>query len=236
MDVGSSSMVDHVFQGAASTNVSNRTLYRILNNATALQTMSAFGGVTNTVLAQTGVAETLATWGVSDTGSAGINFLNGTTGDGAFLPRVLLRPTSGFGAVVDGYGAADTPGLVQLQLKGSVLGLSASNSIPIGFYNSSRLDATLESNGSFALRQVGQGLRIAEGSNAKQGAATLTAGTVTVANTSVTANSRIFLTAQDNNSTGALRVSARTAGTSFTITSSNAGDSGVVAYEIFEPS
>lgn len=82
---------------------------------------------------------------------------------------------------------------------------------------------------------AGSGLRVAEGTNAKQGIATLAAGTKLVANTSVTANSRIFLTAQDNNSTGALRVSARVAGTSFTITSSNAADTGVVAYEIFEP-
>lgn len=82
---------------------------------------------------------------------------------------------------------------------------------------------------------AGSGLRVAEGSNAKQGTATLAGGTKLVANTSVTANSRIFLTAQDNASTGALRVSARVAGTSFTITSSNAADSGVVAYEIFEP-
>lgn len=82
---------------------------------------------------------------------------------------------------------------------------------------------------------AGFGFRVAEGSNAKQGTATLVAGTVTVSNTSVTANSRIFLTAQDNNTTGALRVSARTASTSFDITSSNAGDSGLVAYEIFEP-
>jgi hypothetical protein len=80
-----------------------------------------------------------------------------------------------------------------------------------------------------------QGVRVSEATNGKQGTATLTAGTVTVANTSVTAVSRFFLTAQDNNTTGALRVSARTAGTSFVITSSNAGDTGVVAYEIFEP-
>jgi hypothetical protein len=79
------------------------------------------------------------------------------------------------------------------------------------------------------------GFRAAEGANAKQGVATLAAGTVTVANTSVTAVSRIFLTAQDNNTAGALRVSARTAGTSFVITSSGVTDSGAVAYEIFEP-
>ena len=84
------------------------------------------------------------------------------------------------------------------------------------------------------LSTLGAGLRIKEGSNAKQGTATLSAGTVVVPNTSVTATSRIFLTAQDNNTTGALRVSARTAGTSFTITSTNSSDAGVIAYEIFE--
>jgi hypothetical protein len=89
--------------------------------------------------------------------------------------------------------------------------------------------------GNVALQTVGKGLAVKEGSNAKQGVATLSSGAVTVSNTSVTANSRIFLTGQDNNVTGALRVSARTAGTSFVITSSAAGDSGVVAYELFEP-
>lgn len=79
------------------------------------------------------------------------------------------------------------------------------------------------------------GFRVTEGGSAKQGIATLASGAVTVFNTSITANSRVFLTAQDNNTTGALRVSARTAGTSFVITSSNSADSGVVAYEIFEP-
>lgn len=83
---------------------------------------------------------------------------------------------------------------------------------------------------------AGRGLRVAEGSNAKQGTATLAAGTVTVANTSVTANSRIFLTAQNSGAApGALRVSARTAGTSFTITSTSGTDTSLVAWEIFEP-
>ena len=82
---------------------------------------------------------------------------------------------------------------------------------------------------------IGNGLLVAEGANAKQGVATLVAGTVVVANTSVTASSRIFLTAQDNNTTGHLRVSARTAGTSFTILSTVNTDTGVIAYEIFEP-
>jgi hypothetical protein len=82
---------------------------------------------------------------------------------------------------------------------------------------------------------LGSGLRVPEGSNAKQGVATLVAGTVVVPNTSVTAVSRIFLTAQDNNTNGEVKVSARTPGTSFTILSTNSSDTGVIAYEIFEP-
>jgi hypothetical protein len=83
---------------------------------------------------------------------------------------------------------------------------------------------------------AGQGLRVAEGANAKQGTATLVAGSKVVANTSVTANSRIFLTSNaDGGTPGFVRVSARTAGTSFTITSSNAADTSTIAYEIFEP-
>jgi hypothetical protein len=83
---------------------------------------------------------------------------------------------------------------------------------------------------------AGGGIAIAEGANARMGVATLVAGTVTVANTSVTANSRIFLTSQvDGGTPGWLRVSARTAATSFTITSSSATDTSTVAYLIVEP-
>lgn len=90
--------------------------------------------------------------------------------------------------------------------------------------------------GSFSVTTAGQGLRVKEGSNAKQGTATLTAGSAVVANTSVTANSRILLTSNaDGGTPGWLRVSARTAGTSFTITSSSGTDTSTVAYQIFEP-
>lgn len=85
---------------------------------------------------------------------------------------------------------------------------------------------------------AGKGLRVKEGSNAKQGTATLAAGTVTVSNTSVTANSRIFLTIQSLGTVSVAKpiaVTARTAGTSFTITSADNTDTSVVAYEIFEP-
>lgn len=78
--------------------------------------------------------------------------------------------------------------------------------------------------------------KIDEGSNAAMGTATLAAGTVTVANTKVKANSRIFLMSQSDGGTpGWLRVSARVADTSFTILSSSNTDTSVVAYLILEP-
>lgn len=94
------------------------------------------------------------------------------------------------------------------------------------------------SHGALSVVTTGFGLKVAEGSNAKQGTATLVAGTAVVSNTSVTANSRIFLTAQSLGTVSiptALAVTARSAGTSFTITSANAIDTSVIAYEIFEP-
>lgn len=92
--------------------------------------------------------------------------------------------------------------------------------------------------GPFSVGTAGKGLQVKEGSNAKQGTVTLVAGAAVVANTSVTASSRIFLTAQSLGTVTApkaLAVTARTAGTSFTITSADATDTSVVAYEIFEP-
>lgn len=94
----------------------------------------------------------------------------------------------------------------------------------------SRLDNT-----GFRIQRIGSGFSAAEGSNAKQGVATLVAGSAVVANTSVTSTSRIFLTSQvDGGTPGFVRVSTRSVGTSFTITSSNAADTSTIAYEIFE--
>ncbi len=103
-------------------------------------------------------------------------------------------------------------------------------------YTSGAVRVSISLGGNLSVLTAGAGLRVKEGSNAKQGVSTLVAGTVTVANTSVTASSRIFLTGNSDGGTpGFLRVSARVVGTSFTITSSNAADTGTVAWEIFEP-
>jgi hypothetical protein len=89
-----------------------------------------------------------------------------------------------------------------------------------------------------------QGVRVLEGAaDSRQGVATLASGTVTVSTTAVTANSRIMLTPQTgiSGAIGFLGVTARTAGTSFTITARDAAGSTVtndtrqVAWVIFEP-
>jgi hypothetical protein len=101
------------------------------------------------------------------------------------------------------------------------------------------LKALLTGAGQFALQKVGSGISIKEGSNAKMGVATLVAGTVVVSTTAVTASSRIQLTAQSLGTVAvpsALAVSARTAGTSFTILASAATDTSVVMWHIIEPS
>lgn len=65
------------------------------------------------------------------------------------------------------------------------------------------------------------------------GVATLVAGTVDVLTAAATANARIYLTPQQTGtSTGALRVSAKSAGVSFTILSTSLSDDAVVAWMI----
>lgn len=93
--------------------------------------------------------------------------------------------------------------------------------------------------GDVSLMTAGNGLYVKEGTNATMGVVTLVAGTATVATTKVTANSRIFLTAQSLGTVTigqGLAVSARTGGTSFTILSQSALDTSVVSWHIIEPS
>lgn len=69
-------------------------------------------------------------------------------------------------------------------------------------------------------------LNIPTGSNASAGTGTLSGGTVTISTTAVTSNSLIFLqdTAASLTNVGVLSVSAKSAGTSFTVTSANVLD------------
>lgn len=96
---------------------------------------------------------------------------------------------------------------------------------------------SLSVSGDIKNNTAGGGIYIKEGVNATMGVATLVGGTVTVNTTKVTANSRIFLTTQTLGGTiGIQYISARVAGTSFTITSTSGTDTSVIAWHIVEPS
>lgn len=80
------------------------------------------------------------------------------------------------------------------------------------------------------------GLKVRDGDNATIGTAQLTAGIVTVNTNKVTANSIILLTNQSGTTNaGELTVSARSAGASFNITSTNSSDANTIGWMIVEP-
>lgn len=91
--------------------------------------------------------------------------------------------------------------------------------------------------GDLKIATTNASIRISTGTNAIMGTAVLSGGTVVVNTTKVTANSIIILTVQGGTLTniGSEYVSARTAGTSFTISSSNVLDASTVGWLILEP-
>lgn len=89
--------------------------------------------------------------------------------------------------------------------------------------------------GNLLISTLGKGVQIKTGVNSKAGTAVLVGGTKVVSNTSITANSLILLTSQvDGGVVGQLRVSSKTVGTSFTITSSSSSDTSTVGWVIVE--
>lgn len=119
------------------------------------------------------------------------------------------------------------PGLYDLRVGGVLI----AESVPV------LADLTTDG-GTVAGLDVTGALRLTEGSNKRMGVATLIGGTKVVSTTAVAATSRIQLTAQSLGTItvpAALAVSARTAATSFTILSSDATDTSVVAWLILDP-
>lgn len=188
---------------------------------TAQRILSDFSNATLTsrTMFQTSTANSATTLGALPSGTgttAGFNFFGASSITNVDLGQIVMVGGSEFriSSTKQGTGTARP-------ITFSIDGTEA------GRFDTSR---------NLLIQQAGSGLRVKEGSNAKQGTATLVAGTVTVSNTSVTASSRIFLCAQNSSGTaGEIYISARTAGASFTITSTSATDTRLVAYQIFEP-
>jgi hypothetical protein len=90
--------------------------------------------------------------------------------------------------------------------------------------------------GNLICSTAGKGLQLKGGSNAKIGTGTLSSGTVTISNTAVTANSQVQVTDTGSSITnvGSLQVSSQTAGTGFTVNSTNVLDTSTFNYTITE--
>lgn len=182
----------------------------------------------------------------TDADGAGTNAIAITRGTGTAITTIALgNTTNNPGFTFLGNGSTTHTGSVQASrftVAGSTVG---SNSIylpgtnRLGFSTNSQYRGEFDASGQFIIGSLGQGLSVKEGSNAKMGLATLSGGTVVVSTTAVTANSRIFLTAQSLGTVAVpsgYGVSARTAGTSFTILASAPTDTSTVAWMIVEPS
>lgn len=200
----------------------------------------------------------------TQTGNYGIAYVGS---DGAFISPSLCTafgtniiigqgtsaPATGWSIAgqVSGYNAGGTADIFITNgglRNGTILaGGWSTGSAPIVLNNRAIIDGIWDVNylfdldaqigGNFIAKTIGAGVKVAEGLNAKQGVATLVAGTVVVANTSVTATSRIHITPQTLGTVtipSACGVSARTPGTSFTILASQSNDTSIVTWEMFE--
>lgn len=78
------------------------------------------------------------------------------------------------------------------------------------------------------------GFRVLEGANKRMGTAVLVGGTITVANTSVSANTRVFYSVAAPSGVQGILSSTKSNGVSFTIDSTNPADTSTVAWELKE--
>jgi len=126
-----------------------------------------------------------------------------------------------------------TPASGALQITGGG-GLGVSGNATIG--GSMCINGNETVAGDISITTAGNGLEIKQGLNARLGTAILVGGTVTVPNTSVSANTRIFAFTQNPNAgtPGALYTSAIVPGTSFTINSTSGLDTSTFSWLLIE--
>jgi len=177
-------------------------------------------------------------WGPGSAGSdtelkrydvASLRLVGGTFRSDMFFAQVATAGTDFVYANVTGDSAAR----LTIQADGQHNWGDGAGGNAVNLYRST---ARLATDNNFAVNSAGKGLQVKEGSNAKMGTSVLVGGTVTVSNTSVTASSRIFAFCNTPGGTpGFLRISARSAGTNFTILSSSGTDTSTVAWIIYEP-
>ncbi len=215
-----------------------RTVYTSFGNQTHTLWGASSGTVpfiTYTQAANTGgsIGGLLWTAGASTGQTASTEITDQNWNNSAILTfatgNIALQRTVRFqGRTFAFVGSSTITDLINVEIDSPVLGTNAlaTNIFALGL------------NGNLRLSIAGNGIYVKEGTNATMGTATLVAGTVTVNTTKVTANSRIFITIQSLGTVAvpmAMAITARTAGTDFTITSVDGTDTSVISWVLIEP-
>jgi hypothetical protein len=128
---------------------------------------------------------------------------------------------------IEGY---QTGGADQVGIRLNTFNAAAKNAVNID--NNGRVYVELE---DLFISTAGKGLWLKEGSNARMGTATLVGGTIAVANTSVTANTRIFISRSTTGGTEGHLSTTQIASTSFTVNSTSFSDTSTVNWLLIEP-
>lgn len=194
-------------------------LYR--SSANVLKTDDAFEGAT-TITAGTGFVAT--TGGVTASAGNIAASAGNVTASGTMTAGTGITATTGNIAASSG----------NLSASGTVTG-GTGVIATTGGVTATAGDITA-TNGNVLISTIGKGLQVKTGSNARFGTLTLNGATpVVVSNTSVTADTGIFLTTKTAGGTPAFYwVSARSAGVSFSVTGT-AGDTSVLNWFLVEP-
>lgn len=166
----------------------------------------------------------------------------GTNNNPAWAQIVLSNGISGFGtnvatALAVNVGSAGAPvvngGVLGTPSSGTVTNLTGTASININGTVGATTPSTIQSTG--ITQTAGSTLSISSGTNQRAGNLTLVAGTVTVSNTTVTANTIVQLTRKTSGGTiGTAITYTVSTGNSFTVNSDNILDTSTFSYFLIE--
>lgn len=187
---------------------------------------SALTGITNTGTLSVSANSSLTGVAVSSTlNVAGNSALTGVTNTGTMSVSSTATVTGNLTMS----GTANTANKIKV---GATSAPSATLDVAgTGAFSQSITTTGISNTGSFSLTTAGNQIVVKEGANAMSGTASLSSGSVTIANTNITTTSRIIPVGIGTTSAGFLTV-LKAAATGFTITSSSPTDARVVDYII----
>lgn len=221
MDSGTTPIAAYFYQTSAGGSPATRPLRGEYSGSTLVQSLGAFGNITATIIAQAGVAEELGRWELSDAPLKGIRFLNENASAAECLPTIRLLPSSNLGSLIQSVATSDTGANYGMTLASAgPAGVVLATRSPFQFLNGPNQIADFTPGGSFRLTAANQGLHLKAGTRARR--VTMSGGTVTIADTSVTVNTLCLSLVRTTKSGTLGHVDiAFTAGVGYTVTSTS---------------